>query len=49
MNKPVYLSLSTLDISKIENYEIWYDFIKPKYDVKLKLCYMGTDSSNTES
>ena len=23
-------------------YELWYDYIKPKYGEKEKLCYMGT-------
>ena len=30
MNKPVYLGVSILDISKILMYEFWYDYIKPK-------------------
>ena len=25
-------------------YEIWYDYVKGKYDEKAKLCYMNTDS-----
>ena len=25
-------------------YEFWYDYIKPKYNDKVKLCYMDTDS-----
>ena len=25
-------------------YEFWYDYVKPKYDKKAKLCYMDTDS-----
>ena len=25
-------------------YEFWYDYIKPKYDKKAKICYMDTDS-----
>ena len=44
MNKPVYLYLSVLEISKIVMYEFWYDYIKPKYGEKVKLCYMDTDS-----
>ena len=31
MNKPVYLGLSILEISKTLMYEFWYDFIKPKF------------------
>ena len=44
MNKPVYLGLSILDISKILMYEFWYDYMKPKYDNDVNLCYMDTDS-----
>ena len=44
MNKPVYLGMSILDISKMLMYEFWYDYVKPKYKDKAKLCYMDTDS-----
>ena len=44
MNKPVYLGLSILEISKILMYEFWYDYMKPKYGGNVKLCYMDTDS-----
>ena len=44
MNKPVYLGMSILDISKTLMYEFWYDYVKPKYQDKAKLCYMDTDS-----
>ena len=44
MNKPVYLGMSILDISKTLMYEFWYDYIKPKYQDRAKLCYMDTDS-----
>ena len=44
MNKPVYLSMSILHISKISMYEFWYDYIKRKYQQNAKLCYMDTDS-----
>ena len=30
-NKPVYLGMSILDMSKTLMYEFWYDYIKPKY------------------
>ena len=38
MNKPLYLGMSILDISKILMYEFWYNYIIPK------LCYTDTDS-----
>ena len=44
MNKPVHLGRSILELSKILMYEFWYNYIKPKYDKKAKLCYMDTDS-----
>ena len=44
MNKPIYLGLSILEISKLLMYEFWYDYMKPKYDDNVKLCYMDTDS-----
>ena len=44
MNEPIYLGLSILDISKILMYEFWYDYMKPKYNDNVKLCYMDTDS-----
>ena len=42
MNKPIYLGMSILDISKTLMYEFWYDYIKPKYQDRAKLWYMGT-------
>ena len=44
MNKPLYLGMSILDISKTLIYELWYDSIKPKYGDRSKLCYTDTDS-----
>ena len=44
MNKPIYLGLSILEIRETLMYEFWYDYIKPKYSNKVKLCYMDTDS-----
>ena len=44
MNKSVYLGMSMVDISKTHIYELWYDYFKPKYKDKAKLCYMDNDS-----
>ena len=44
MNKPIYLGLSILEISKTIMYKFWYDYMKPKYNDNVKLCYMDTDS-----
>ena len=40
MNKPIYLGLSILEISKL----LIYDYMKPKYGNNVQLCYMDTDS-----
>ena len=44
MNKPVYLGIPMLDISKTLMYEFWYDYVEPKYKDKANLCYTDTDS-----
>ena len=44
MNKPIYLGMSILDISKIPMYEFWYNYLRPTYKENLQLCYMDTDS-----
>ena len=36
MNKPVYLGLSILEISKTLMYEFWSNYIKPKYQQNAK-------------
>ena len=44
MNQQIYLGLSILEISKTLMYEFWHDYMKPKYNDNVKLCYMDTDS-----
>ena len=44
MNKPIYLGLSILEISKTLMCEFCYDYMKPKYGNNVKFCYMHTDS-----
>ena len=49
INKPIYLGMSILDISKTLMYEFWYDYIKPKYQRsctqdRTKLCCVDADS-----
>ena len=40
----MYLGLSILELRKILMYEFWYDYVKPKYGKKAKLCWKDTDS-----
>ena len=44
INKPVYLSLSILEMTKIVMSEFCYDYVKPKYGEKAKLSYFDIDS-----
>ena len=44
MNKPVYLGLPILEISKIVTYELLYDYVKPKAWRKAQFCYIDTDN-----
>ena len=44
LNKPAYLGTSIIGIGKTLMSEFWYDYIKPKYGNRAKLCY--TDTNN---
>ena len=44
MTKPLYLGMSILDNSKTLMYKFWYDYIKPKYGGRAKICYTDTGS-----
>ena len=41
MNKRVCLRLLTVGLRKIIMYQIWYDYIKPKYGEKAKVVIYG--------
>ena len=40
MNKPVWVELSILELSKILIYEFWYNYVKPKHSEKTKLRFI---------
>ena len=44
MNKPIYVGLSIVEISKTLMSEFWYDYIKPKYQDNVRLCYIDAGS-----
>ena len=44
INKPIYLGQAVSDLSKTLMFEFWYDYLKPMYVDRIRLCYTDTDS-----
>ena len=47
-NKPIYMGAVILETSKSHMYKFWYDYLKVKYDDKIKSLYTDTDSFISE-
>ena len=47
-NKPIYIGMSILDISKFCMYDFFYDVMKSEYNDKLKCSYIDSDSLKME-
>ena len=44
LNKPAYIAMSILELSKILMYEFHYDYIKNKYSNNSRLLFTDTNS-----
>ena len=44
LNKPIYVGMSILDLSKLHMYSFYYDVLKKKYNNDVRLIYTDTDS-----
>ena len=44
LDKPIFIGMSILDLSKQHMYTFYYDVLKPKYRNNIKMVYTGTDS-----
>ena len=44
LNKPIYVGMSILELSKLHMYNFYYDVLKERYGDKVRLAYVDTDS-----
>ena len=44
LNKPIYIGVCILELSKLHMNQYYYDVMKKKYDDEFKLLYTDTDS-----
>ena len=44
LDKPIFIGMSILDLSKQHMYKFYYDVMKPKYGENIKMVYTDTDS-----
>ena len=44
LNRPIYVGLCVLDLSKLHMYDFWHKNLKKQYGEKIKLLYTDTDS-----
>ena len=44
LNKPIYVGVSILDLSKLHMHKFYYDVLKEKYKDNIRLIYTDTDS-----
>ena len=44
LNKPIYLGMTILDLSKVHMYSFYYDILKARYKDDVRLIYTDTDS-----